>query len=118
MSERITGGDKKQRMIIIGLDGYEARIADSLIADGHLPHIASLMKRSACVDLDHGRNKLTGLSWQHFATLVTFPKPGYYEIWAKATDDNEKSQPMVLPGWNPKGYLNNACHRIAVKVES
>jgi len=26
------------------------------------------------------------------------------------------SQPMVLPGWNPKGYLNNACHRIAVQV--
>jgi hypothetical protein len=22
----------------------------------------------------------------------------------------------VLPGWNPRGYLNNACHRIAVKV--
>jgi len=23
---------------------------------------------------------------------------------------------MILPGWNPKGYLNNACHRIAIKV--
>jgi hypothetical protein len=26
------------------------------------------------------------------------------------------SQPMVLPAWNPHGYLNNACHRIAVQV--
>jgi hypothetical protein len=25
-------------------------------------------------------------------------------------------QPMVVPGWNPKGYLNNAAHRIAVMV--
>jgi len=25
-------------------------------------------------------------------------------------------QPMVVPGWNPKGYLNNAMHRIAVTV--
>jgi hypothetical protein len=44
------------------------------------------------------------------------PETGYYEIWARAVDDQDRSQPMVLPGWNPKGYLNNACHRIAVKV--
>lgn len=56
------------------------------------------------------------LAWQHFTTKIKFPKKGYYEIWAKATDSEGKSQPMVLPGWNPKGYLNNACHRIAVKI--
>lgn len=56
------------------------------------------------------------LSWQHFNASVNFPEKGYYEIWAKATDTNGKAQPMILPGWNPKGYLNNACHRIAVKV--
>ncbi len=58
------------------------------------------------------------LSWQHFNCQVDFPENGYYEVWAKATDSAGKSQPMVLPGWNPKGYLNNACHRIAVKVEA
>lgn len=57
------------------------------------------------------------LAWQHFSASITFPKTGYYEVWAKATDSSGKSQPMVLPGWNPKGYLNNACHRIAVKVK-
>lgn len=56
------------------------------------------------------------LAWQHFSAAINFPKPGYYEVWAKATDAREVSQPMLLPGWNPKGYLNNACHRIAVKV--
>ncbi|MBC7000126.1 sulfite oxidase [Cytophaga sp. FL35] len=56
------------------------------------------------------------LAWQHFNAEVSFPKKGYYEIWARATDSRGKSQPMLLPGWNPKGYLNNACHRIAVKV--
>ena len=54
------------------------------------------------------------LAWQHWATNVEFPEPGYYEVWARATDDAGRSQPMVLPGWNPRGYLNNACHRIAV----
>lgn len=56
------------------------------------------------------------LAWQHFKASIHFPKSGYYEVWARATDANGTSQPMLLPGWNPKGYLNNACHRIAVKV--
>ncbi|OZV66826.1 sulfite oxidase [Winogradskyella aurantia] len=56
------------------------------------------------------------LAWQHFSASVDLPKLGYYEVWARATDTKGNAQPMVLPGWNPKGYLNNACHRIAVKV--
>ncbi|MGB3798788.1 MAG: sulfite oxidase [Lewinella sp.] len=55
-------------------------------------------------------------AWQHFAADVQFPQIGYYEVWARATDDQGNAQPMVLPGWNPRGYLNNACHRIAIKV--
>ncbi len=57
------------------------------------------------------------LAWQHFTASIDFSKKGYYEVWAKATDSQGKSQPMLLPGWNPKGYLNNACHRIAVKIK-
>lgn len=64
-------------------------------------------------DLEPAVNRL---AWQHFSADIKFPEKGYYEIWARATDSQNKSQPMVLPGWNPKGYLNNACHRIAVKV--
>ncbi|WFM72525.1 sulfite oxidase [Halomonas sp. CKK8] len=56
------------------------------------------------------------LAWQRWTTTVEFPEPGYYEVWAKATDEEGRAQPMVVPGWNPKGYLNNACHRIAVQV--
>ena len=56
-------------------------------------------------------------AWQHWSQgEVKFPKKGYYEVWARATDENGRSQPMILPGWNPKGYLNNACHRIAVQA--
>lgn len=56
------------------------------------------------------------LAWQHFSAKIYFPMSGYYEIWARATNTEKISQPMLLPNWNPKGYLNNACHRIAVKV--
>ncbi|TXD79307.1 sulfite oxidase [Algoriphagus ratkowskyi] len=56
------------------------------------------------------------LAWQQWSIDLSFPQAGYYEIWAKANDSKGISQTMVMPGWNPKGYLNNACHRIAVKV--
>jgi DMSO/TMAO reductase YedYZ molybdopterin-dependent catalytic subunit len=55
-------------------------------------------------------------AWQRWTAEVELPRPGYYEVWARATDDRGRSQPMVLPGWNPEGYYNNSCHRIAVQA--
>jgi DMSO/TMAO reductase YedYZ molybdopterin-dependent catalytic subunit len=55
-------------------------------------------------------------AWQRWTADVEFAETGYFEIWARATDSAGRAQPMVLPGWNPKGYLNNACHRIAIQV--
>lgn len=63
--------------------------------------------------VDAPRNRF---AWQHWSAKVSFPSAGYYEIWVRATDSSGKMQPMVVPGWNPKGYLNNACHRIAIKA--
>jgi DMSO/TMAO reductase YedYZ molybdopterin-dependent catalytic subunit len=59
---------------------------------------------------------LNKYAWQDFGAEIKFPTQGYFEIWVKATDETGISQPMVVPAWNPKGYLNNACHRIAVKI--
>jgi len=56
------------------------------------------------------------LAWQQWTLEINFPQKGYFEVWAKATDTNAISQPMVIPAWNPGGYLNNSCHRIAIKV--
>lgn len=53
---------------------------------------------------------------QRFTAQIKFPEKGYYEIWARATDDTGRAQPMVVPGWNAGGYGNNACHRIAVRI--
>ncbi len=62
------------------------------------------------------RKPANRFAWQRWTADIEFPEPGYFEVWARATDTAGRSQPMVLPGWNPKGYLNNACHRIAVQV--
>lgn len=54
-------------------------------------------------------------AWQHFQAEVRFPIPGYYELWARATDDQGRAQPFVA-AWNPEGYNNNAMHRVALRV--
>ncbi len=53
-------------------------------------------------------------AWQNWRTAVTLPEAGYYEIWARATDSAGVAQPFAID-WNPKGYLNNRMHRIAVR---
>jgi hypothetical protein len=56
-------------------------------------------------------------AWRHWNATLQLPKRGYYEFWAYATDTAGHQQPMVVLGWNPKGYLNNAMQRIAVIVK-
>jgi len=95
----------------------------SLAVRGHA-WAGDLVASSVDISIDFGQTWQAAVlqkpvnrhAWQHWQQQLDFPGPGYYEVWARATDSNGKSQPMVLPGWNPKGYLNNACHRIAVKV--
>ena len=65
--------------------------------------------RRAQVEGSHNRG-----SWQDWSSALKFPKPGYYEVWARATDNEGVAQPMLVPGWNPRGYLNNSTHRVAV----
>jgi len=54
-------------------------------------------------------------AWQNWRSDVTFPQAGYYEVWARATDSEGIMQPFAID-WNPKGYLNNTMHRVAVRV--
>lgn len=54
-------------------------------------------------------------AWQQWSADLEFPIAGYYEVWARATDDKGTSQPFAI-AWNPKGYLNNSMHRISVTV--
>ena len=64
----------------------------------------------------HLEEPVNRFAWQHWRAQISFPQKGYFEIWARATDSKGRMQPMVVPGWNPKGYLNNACHRVGVRL--
>jgi len=59
-------------------------------------------------------NPANAYAWQHWEANLSLPQAGYFEVWVRATDSEGTMQPAVTPGWNPKGYLNNMQHRIAV----
>jgi DMSO/TMAO reductase YedYZ molybdopterin-dependent catalytic subunit len=54
--------------------------------------------------------------WRRWTATVRVPRNGYYEIWARATDQRGVAQPHVAGNWNPQGYGANPMHRIAVLV--
>ncbi len=110
-------------LITFPKSGIETAIGTALSLRGHAWAGDSSVK-TVHTSIDFGaswqkaklKKPANRLAWQHWSANVDFPETGYYEIWARAADDQNRSQPIVLPGWNPRGYLNNACHRIAVMV--
>ena len=65
------------------------------------------------VTLGQPKNKF---DWQRWTATVKLPPDGYFEIWARATDEKGTMQPHQAGLWNPQGYGGNAMHRIAVLV--
>jgi predicted AlkP superfamily phosphohydrolase/phosphomutase len=59
----------QRKILMIGLDGYEASVGDAMMAEGQLPALKRLRERSACFLLDQGRiAKRTGLIWEQFSS--------------------------------------------------
>ncbi|WP_018233010.1 sulfite oxidase [Thioalkalivibrio thiocyanodenitrificans] len=56
-------------------------------------------------------------SWQQWETDLKFDGKGYYEIWARAVDDEGNTQP-IIEGWNPRGYLGHKVHRVPVVIQA
>jgi len=110
-------------LITFPKSGVEVNVGERLDLRGHA-WAGDSRVRSVHTSIDFGMTwqkakllkPVNRLAWQHFQASAEFPETGYYEVWARAEDDAGRSQPMILPGWNPRGYLNNACHRVAVMV--
>jgi predicted AlkP superfamily phosphohydrolase/phosphomutase len=84
-------GAAGQRVLVIGLDGFDIGFAERLMAQGELPALRAFRDRSARFLLDHGVATRTGLAWEHFASgltpesaqrssVVTFD-PSTYAAW-------------------------------------
>jgi DMSO/TMAO reductase YedYZ molybdopterin-dependent catalytic subunit len=54
--------------------------------------------------------------WRRWTATIRLPSDGYFELWARATDQDGVMQPHVAGNWNPQGYGANPMHRVAVLV--
>lgn len=111
-------------LVTFPASGIEHPVGDEFSCRGHA-WVGDSSVKEVYVSIDFGttwkkadlEDPANRLAWQHWSVDgIKFPSVGYYEVWARAVDAEGNSQPMILPGWNPKGYLNNACHRIALQV--
>lgn len=110
-------------LITFPKSGLSLPLADALIVRGHA-WAGELEVAEVQVSLDFGatwqqtklEKPVNRFAWQRWTTELRLPKKGYYEVWVRAVDSQGHAQPMILPGWNPKGYLNNTCHRIAIQA--
>jgi hypothetical protein len=84
-----------QRVIAIGLDGYEESLERRLIEAGDLPSLARLRAQSARYLLDHGPAQRSGLAWEHVSTGLSPERagrwaavhfdPATYAVWQEGT---------------------------------
>jgi predicted AlkP superfamily phosphohydrolase/phosphomutase len=88
----LTGED--QRLIVLGLDGFEHTVAEDLISRGLMPQLQRLKSESARYDLDHGKHRLTGLAWEHFSVGKT---PDRMRRWAAVSFDPDSYNVSQLP---------------------
>lgn len=84
-----------QRVLAIGLDGYEESLERLLIEAGELPALKRLRERSARYLLDHGPAQRSGLAWEHVSTGLSPERAGRwaalhfnpetYAVWQEGT---------------------------------
>jgi predicted AlkP superfamily phosphohydrolase/phosphomutase len=58
----------RHRVLAIGLDGFDATLAERYMAEGQMPALAELKKRAARFLLDEGAARRAGLPWEHVAS--------------------------------------------------
>ena len=86
---------RRQRVLLIGLDGYEQSLGDTLMAEGVLPGLASLRSRSARFLLDHGAAARSGLAWEQVSSgqspeisgrmSAVYFDTDSYQVWQEGT---------------------------------
>jgi predicted AlkP superfamily phosphohydrolase/phosphomutase len=85
----------QRKVLVIGLDGYEQSVGDKFMAEGALPALAALRRRSARFLLEHGAATRTGLAWEHVSSgqspedagrwsAIHFDRDSY-ETWHEGT---------------------------------
>ena len=103
--------------------GFSIRAGEPLCVRGHA-WSGHVPVGKVELSLDNGRSwRMAALApardrfaWRRFEFTWANPPAGEVEIVARATDTNGRAQPLESASWNPRGYLNNLCHRVPGRI--
>lgn len=79
----------RRRVLVLGLDGFDIDLAERFVQEGLLPNFARLQTQGSLFDLDQGRDKYSGLGWEHFSSGIRATDGGR---WSSVTFDRHTYQ--------------------------
>ncbi|MCY2958944.1 MAG: alkaline phosphatase family protein [Planctomycetota bacterium] len=74
------GPSKYDRVVVIGLDGFDPRMARKLMAAGRLPNLSKLAERGFFSDLDTACPSISPVAWSTFATGTDASRHNIYDF--------------------------------------
>jgi len=80
------------RVVIIGLDGFDPELCERFMAEGQLPHLARLRAEGSFVRLQTTFPPISPVAWSSFSTGVN---PGRHNIYDFLSRDPRTYQPML-----------------------
>lgn len=97
-----------RRVLAIGLDGFDLRVADGLMRRGVLPNFVALRDRSACYLLDRPSPVRPALTWEYLASGLT---PEAADKWTSVQFD-----PATYGIWQQGATLVPFADRLAART--
>lgn len=88
----------QNRVLMIGLDGYERTIGDRLMAEGRMPNLAALREKSARWLLESGLHRNTGLAYEEVSSGLA---PDQSQRWSAVELDTSSYKVWQAGAVNP-----------------
>ena len=77
---RVQSRAKARRVVVVGLDGFDPKLARRFMAEGGLPHLTRLAEEGTFCDLQTTLPALTPSAWSTFATGVDASRHNIYDF--------------------------------------
>lgn len=85
-------GAMVDRVVVIGLDGFDPELCVRFMAEGRLPHLARLQKEGSFAKLQTTYPPISPVAWSSFSTGVN---PGRHNIYDFLSRNPRTYQPML-----------------------
>jgi predicted AlkP superfamily phosphohydrolase/phosphomutase len=92
----------RHRVMAIGLDGFDYKLAERFMAEGHMPALADLKQRAARFFLDEGYTHRSGIPWESAGSGLSPQETGRWSpvVFDPATYTAWREGGQFAPWWD------------------